>query len=144
MASPVFWILFELFTRRPPALQAAQRDSAPRAGDRGQQAHPRADRLDYSSRKSIIRAFARLGVGLPPSVATFDRLLTESLSDSPLHGGIDLLLCSGGEKRLSDFLLWECAHAELVSNLRMWLDFDGTDLRARTPFRRHHCARREE
>lgn len=95
--------------------------------------------LAYSSRESIVRAVARFGAGLPPSVATFDRWLTESLSDSPLHGGIDLLLRSGGEKRLSDFLLWECAHAKLVFNLRMWLDFDGTDLRARTPFRRHYC-----
>ena len=35
-----------------------------------------------------------------------------------------------GEKRLSDFLLWECAYAELVFTRRMWPDFDAADLAA--------------
>jgi undecaprenyl diphosphate synthase len=41
-----------------------------------------------------------------------------------------LLIRSGGEKRLSDFLLWESAYAELVFTDRMWPDFDETDLQA--------------
>jgi undecaprenyl diphosphate synthase len=144
VTSPVFWILFELFTRdRLPSRLRGEIQPVERATAGGKRIRVRIA-LDYSSRESIIRLVARLGAGLPPSVATFDRLLTESFSDFPLRGGIDLLLRSGGEKRLSDFLLWECALAELVFNLRMWPDFDGTDLRARTPFRRYHCARREE
>jgi undecaprenyl diphosphate synthase len=43
---------------------------------------------------------------------------------------VDLLIRTGGEKRLSDFLLWESAYAELVFTDRMWPDFDETDLDA--------------
>jgi undecaprenyl diphosphate synthase len=47
------------------------------------------------------------------------------------HGGeVDLLIRTGGEKRLSDFLLWECAYAELVFTDRMWPDFDEADFDA--------------
>jgi len=42
---------------------------------------------------------------------------------------VDLLVRTGGERRLSDFLLWECAYAELVFSRRMWPDFDGPALR---------------
>jgi undecaprenyl diphosphate synthase len=42
---------------------------------------------------------------------------------------------SGGEKRLSDFLLWECAYAELFFSDRMWPDFGAEDLAA-APHRR--------
>ena len=43
---------------------------------------------------------------------------------------VDLLIRTGGEKRLSDFLLWECAYAELVFSDRMWPEFDASDLDA--------------
>ena len=43
-------------------------------------------------------------------------------------GEVDLLIRTGGEKRLSDFMLWECAYAELVFTDRMWPDFDEGDL----------------
>ena len=42
---------------------------------------------------------------------------------------VDLLVRTGGERRLSDFLLWESAYAELVFSKRMWPEFDGRDLR---------------
>ena len=43
---------------------------------------------------------------------------------------VDLLIRTGGERRLSDFLLWESAYAELVFLDRLWPDFTGTDLAA--------------
>jgi undecaprenyl diphosphate synthase len=46
------------------------------------------------------------------------------------HRDVDLLIRSGGEKRLSDFLLWECAYAELFFSDRMWPDFGAEDLAA--------------
>jgi undecaprenyl diphosphate synthase len=45
-------------------------------------------------------------------------------------GDVDLLIRTGGEQRLSDFLLWESAYAELVFTDRMWPDFDEADLDA--------------
>jgi undecaprenyl diphosphate synthase len=41
---------------------------------------------------------------------------------------VDLLIRTGGEQRLSDFLLWECAYAELYFTDTMWPDFAGADL----------------
>jgi undecaprenyl diphosphate synthase len=41
---------------------------------------------------------------------------------------VDLLIRTGGEQRLSDFLLWECAYAELVFSSTMWPDFGEDDL----------------
>ena len=43
-------------------------------------------------------------------------------------GEVDLLIRTGGEKRLSDYLLWESAYAELVFTRTMWPDFDGAAL----------------
>ena len=43
---------------------------------------------------------------------------------------MDLLIRTGGEQRLSDFLLWESAYAEFFFTPRMWPDFDGDDLAA--------------
>jgi undecaprenyl diphosphate synthase len=43
---------------------------------------------------------------------------------------VDLVIRTGGERRLSDFLLWECAYAELVFSPRMWPDFTEADLAA--------------
>jgi undecaprenyl diphosphate synthase len=43
---------------------------------------------------------------------------------------VDLLIRTGGEKRLSDFLLWESAYAELIFADKMWPDFDESDLDA--------------
>jgi undecaprenyl diphosphate synthase len=41
---------------------------------------------------------------------------------------VELLIRTGGEQRLSDFLLWECAYAEFFFTTRMWPDFGGDDL----------------
>ena len=43
---------------------------------------------------------------------------------------MDLLIRTGGEQRLSDFLLWECAYAELVFSRRLWPEFTTRDLDA--------------
>jgi undecaprenyl diphosphate synthase len=43
---------------------------------------------------------------------------------------VDLLIRTGGEQRLSDFLLWECAYAELYFSDTMWPDFGAADLGA--------------
>jgi undecaprenyl diphosphate synthase len=86
--------------------------------------------VDYSARDAILRAAARVaGCGGAPSREQFARLLAEPHDGLPVPD-VDLLIRTGGEKRLSDFLLWECAYAELVFTERMWPDFAVEDLGA--------------
>ncbi len=82
--------------------------------------------VDYSARDAILRAAARLRGG-EPSREAFARLLADPHDGLPVPD-VDLLIRTGGEKRLSDFLLWECAYAELAFTDRMWPDFSGLDL----------------
>jgi undecaprenyl diphosphate synthase len=86
--------------------------------------------LDYSARESIARAAARCPADMPPTADNFGKLLLQTLSDASGPTEVDLLIRTGGEKRLSDFLLWECAYSELVFTDTMWPDFDGHELRA--------------
>ena len=76
--------------------------------------------IDYSSREAIARA--ALALGPDASVEDLDRLIAGP------DAAVDLLIRTGGEKRLSDFLLWECAYAELWFTDRMWPQFNGMDL----------------
>jgi undecaprenyl diphosphate synthase len=87
--------------------------------------------VDYSARDAILRAAYRLGGNAPaPSREVFSRLLADPPHDDRPVPDVDLLIRTGGEKRLSDFLLWECAYAELVFTDRMWPDFGAADLAA--------------
>ena len=86
--------------------------------------------IDYSSRDAITRAAVELADALAPiGAGTADeaaRMLGQALIAQ--SGEVDLLIRTGGEKRLSDFLLWESAYAELVFTDRMWPEFDAADL----------------
>ncbi len=95
--------------------------------------------VDYSSRDAITRAaigvFSTAHDDRPPSTDLIGRLLAQELSAG--SGDVDLLIRTGGEKRLSDFLLWESAYAELLFTDRMWPDFDASDLDAALQEFRH-------
>jgi undecaprenyl diphosphate synthase len=83
--------------------------------------------IDYSARDAILRA----AQCLRPGNATrdlFGRLVAIVDHGSPV-GDLDLLVRTGGERRLSDFLLWEAAYAELLFLPIMWPDFGADDLR---------------
>jgi undecaprenyl diphosphate synthase len=84
--------------------------------------------VDYSARDAILRAADRLRGQGELSREAFARLLADRPHDGRPVPDVDLLIRTGGEKRLSDFLLWECAYAELVFTDRMWPDFGGADL----------------
>ena len=74
--------------------------------------------IDYSSRETIVAA-ARAAAGLPEVTReTFGKLVTGGAGQD-----VDLLIRTSGEQRLSDFLLWECAYAELF-----WPDITEADL----------------
>jgi undecaprenyl diphosphate synthase len=88
--------------------------------------------VDYSSRDSIMRAALNVSRSLlherPPGASLLRDMLAQELAAE--SGEVDLLIRTGGEKRLSDFLLWECAYAELWFTDRMWPDFEAGDLDA--------------
>ncbi|MFC5865110.1 polyprenyl diphosphate synthase [Acidicapsa dinghuensis] len=84
--------------------------------------------IDYSSRDSIARAASlafRSGLQSTSSAQIARRIDRELTGEC---GPVDLLIRTGGEQRLSDFLLWEAAYAELYFTPRMWPDFTGDDL----------------
>ena len=64
------------------------------------------------------------------SQAEFGRRLGEVTHAGRSSVDVDLLIRTGGEHRLSDFLLWECAYAELVFVSKMWPEFEAGDLEA--------------
>jgi len=76
--------------------------------------------IDYSARGAILRA-----AGTAAEKTEFERRLAEAGGGPP---DVDLLVRTGGEQRLSDFLLWESAYAELYFTPRMWPDFGPADL----------------
>ena len=82
--------------------------------------------VDYSSRDAIVRAAHRFVLLDASSRESFARRLADAQ-----HGwgpDVDLMIRTGGEQRLSDFLLWESAYAELFFTTRMWPDFGGAEL----------------
>jgi len=85
--------------------------------------------VDYSAQHSILEA-ARRAQGEPLDAQRFHQLLEEVDHSAAAAGPVDLLIRTGSEQRLSDFLLWECAYAELYFTERMWPDFRAAELRA--------------
>lgn len=84
--------------------------------------------IDYSGRDAILRAAQCIRPG-SASRDSFGRLVAIVDHGSPVPE-LDLLIRTGGERRLSDFLLWEAAYAELFFPSIMWPDFGAEDLRS--------------
>lgn len=80
----------------------------------------------------------RLAVDYSARAAIVDAAQRGALEDAL---PVDLLIRTGGEQRLSDFLLWESAYAELIFTKRMWPEFTPADLRAAVS-EYHHRERR--
>ena len=93
-----------------------------RATEDGDRLHVRVA-LDYSGREAIAAAALRWAATTSPALDGLARTIADA-------GDVDLLVRTGGEQRLSDFLLWECAYAELYFTARMWPDFTTHDLAA--------------
>jgi undecaprenyl diphosphate synthase len=80
--------------------------------------------VDYSAQFSILRAARRSRRMANVTAQDFHRLLSEVDHSARHTPDVDLLIRTGGEKRLSDFLLWECAYAELHFTDCLWPEFD--------------------
>jgi undecaprenyl diphosphate synthase len=98
--------------------------------------------VDYSARDSLAHS-AQRAAGLCGGAAVdreaIETALIEATHAVPGAGNVDLLIRSGGERRLSDFMLWECAYAELVFVDTHWPDFTEQDFYAAiAEFRQRH------
>lgn len=88
--------------------------------------------VDYSARDAIMRAAKKVAgeshADSETERAEFARALAQVDNGIGSSRDVDLLIRTGGEQRLSDFLLWECAYAELYFTRRMWPEFSSADL----------------
>ncbi len=115
------------------------RKEAPELADNGVKLEVvgRRDRLsgglvaDIERAQSITAAGTRLHLRVAVDYSGRDAIRrTLAGQQSALLPDVDLLIRTGREKRLSDFLLWECAYAELWFTDVLWPDFAAADLRA--------------
>lgn len=83
--------------------------------------------LNYGGRDEIIRAFKRFQNASPSHQEISEKGFKRFL-DQPQLPDPDLIIRTGGEIRLSNFLLWQSAYAELYFSPKLWPDWSETDL----------------
>jgi len=110
---------------RPRIVTAIERAEARTAG--GRKLNLRIA-VDYSAREAIAMAAVSQADSQDHSPEHFSYLLNRAIHSDPASPDVDLLIRTSGEQRLSDFLLWECAYAELLFTPRLWPDFGKEDL----------------
>ena len=93
--------------------------------------------VDYSARSAILAAAGTLKPGECCDEHGFLRHVNRVCHSDPETPSVDLLIRTSGEQRLSDFLLFESAYAELLFIETLWPDFDGEDLRRAVEAFRH-------
>jgi len=84
--------------------------------------------IDYSARESIARA-AALMRDRECSQGEFERCLADAVN-SDVQAPVDLLIRTGGERRISNFLLWNLAYTELYFCDELWPEFSPAHLDA--------------
>jgi undecaprenyl diphosphate synthase len=87
--------------------------------------------LDYGGRQDISSAVTRIAEELESGMLTAAAInddLLKSRMQTKILPPVDLLIRTGGEQRLSNFLLWDLSYAELFFSAKLWPDFTTTDL----------------
>ena len=87
--------------------------------------------LNYGGRDEILRAarrFAEECAGGRRKPEELDEALFSSYLDSAGIPDPDLIIRPGGEERISNFLLWQCAYSEFYTTDALWPDFDEAEL----------------
>jgi undecaprenyl diphosphate synthase len=115
----VFRAIGEIW-RLPDQIQAVIRDAEEKTSSNKGMVLVTA--LSYSGRNEIVRAVRKiLCAGTPPDAVT-EELFSSFLDTSGLSAP-DLIIRTSGEKRISNFLLWQAAYAELYFTETLWPDF---------------------
>ncbi len=112
--------------RLSPALIAQMQDAEKRTRE-GKNLHLRLA-IDYSAREVLMRAAQLAAKEKDLSKERFAHYLAQAMHSNDSAPDVDLLIRTGGEQRLSDFLLWECAYAEFYFTPVMWPDFTEQEL----------------
>jgi undecaprenyl diphosphate synthase len=102
-------------------------DAAERATSHGTRLELRVA-VDYSARDTLLAALRQ---ARSPEAATrggFERVLGAAMNLPEATADVDLLIRTGGEQRLSDFMLWECCYAEMLFSEKRWPEFGKADL----------------
>lgn len=87
--------------------------------------------LNYGSRDEITRAIKKIISDATKSKINIEDINASLISNYLDTNGIpdpDLLIRTSGEKRISNFLLWQIAYSELFFSEKLWPDFDENDL----------------
>ncbi|MBQ8013423.1 MAG: di-trans,poly-cis-decaprenylcistransferase [Treponema sp.] len=85
--------------------------------------------INYGGRDEIVRSIKKIVSSGIPVDSIDEELVTKSL-DIPELPPVDLMIRTGGEERLSNFLLWQCAYAEFIFTDTLWPDYNGDDFLA--------------
>lgn len=114
--------------RLPPALRAAI-GAAERETREGGRLHLRLA-IDYSARETLLQAARQFRRSNGAGRNSFPLVLAQTMDSGHSSVEVDMIIRTGGEQRLSDFLLWESAYAELFFTPVLWPDFDAAHLKA--------------
>jgi len=87
--------------------------------------------LDYGGRQDITSAVARIAEEIKMGILNLSDINDDMLKSrmaTKILPDVDLLIRTGGEKRISNFLLWDLSYAELFFSDKFWPDFTSEDL----------------
>lgn len=79
--------------------------------------------INYGSRDEIVRGVKKIIASGTGADSVTEDLISQSL-DIPSLPPVDLMIRTGGEERLSNFLLWQCAYAEFIFTDTLWPDYN--------------------
>lgn len=87
--------------------------------------------ISYSSRWEITRAAQRIAARVAGGKLSVDDITDATMADNLETASMpdpDLLIRTGGDMRVSNFMLWQIAYTEIVVTQKYWPDFDRVDL----------------
>lgn len=82
--------------------------------------------INYGSRDEIVRCMKKIVASGKSAEEITEDFVSKSLDVENLPA-VDLMIRTGGEKRLSNFLLWQCAYAEFVFTNTLWPDYNESE-----------------